>query len=323
MVISKTPYRISFCGGGSDLPSYYKNFDFGAVISTSINKYMYVTVGKRFDNSIRLSYSKTEIADNFEDIQHELIREAMRVTGVTQALEIHTIGDIPGGTGLGSSSVLTVGVLNALYAYKGEYVSAQKLAEQACKIEIDILKEPIGKQDQYAAAYGGLRYIQFNSDDKVFSDPVICDTSTKSRLEDNLIMFYLQQTRSASAILEKQNEKSAEKADSITEMKKLAMKLTDALRKNQLNSFGQLMHTNWELKKQLADGISNPEIDEIYKKGRNAGAIGGKVLGAGGGGFFLFYVEKEKRENLKNTLKHLREIPFAIEPEGSKIIYVN
>lgn len=323
MIISKTPYRISFCGGGSDLPNYYNNFDFGAVMSTSINKYMYVTVDKRFDNSIRLSYSKTEIVDNFEDIQHELIREAMRMTGVTKALEIHTIGDIPGGTGLGSSSVLTVGILNALYAYKGEYVSAKKLAEQACEIEINILKEPIGKQDQYAAAYGGLRYIQFNNDGSVFSDPVICDASTKSLLGENLIMFYLNKTRSASTILKEQSERSAEKAGSLAEMKRLARELTDTLRNNQLDSFGQLMHENWELKKQLTGDISNLEIDEIYKKGRDAGAIGGKVLGAGGGGFFLFYVEKDKRANLKNELKDLREIPFSLEPEGSKIIYIN
>lgn len=323
MIISKTPYRISFCGGGSDLPSYYENFDFGAVISTSIDKYMYVTVGKRFDNSIRLSYSKTEIVDDFENIQHELIREAMRMTGVTKALEIHTIGDIPGGTGLGSSSVLTVGVLNALYAYKGEYVSAEKLAEQACEIEINILKEPIGKQDQYAAAYGGLRYIQFNKDGSVFSDPIICNTATKDLLEENLIMFYLNKTRSASEILKKQSEKSVEKAEFIGEMKELAKELTNALRKNNLDDFGQLMHQNWKLKKQLTDGISNPEIDEIYERGIKAGAIGGKVLGAGGGGFFLFYVEKDKRENLKNKLANLREIPFALEPEGSKIIYTN
>lgn len=323
MIISKTPYRISFCGGGTDILNYYKNFEFGAVISTTINKYMYVTIGKRFDNSIRLSYSKTEIVNNFEDIQHELIREAMRITGVTQALEIHTIGDIPAGTGLGSSSALTVGVLNALYAYKGEYVSADTLAKQACEIEINILKEPIGKQDQYAAALGGLRYIQFNNDESVFSDPVICNPSTKRSLNENLILFYLNKTRSASTILGKQTKQSIKKEKILGRMKTLAQELTDALRQNDLDNFGQLMHENWELKKQLTDGISNGEIDEIYKRGREAGALGGKVLGAGGGGFILFYVKREDREKIRNELKTLKELPFTLELEGSKIIYIN
>lgn len=323
MIISRTPYRISFCGGGTDLPIYYENFDYGAVTSTTINKYMYVTLDKRFDNSIRLSYSRTEIVSNFEDLQHELIREAMRKTGVTEALEIHTIGEIPGGTGMGSSSSLTVGVLHALYAYKGVYVSAEQLGREACEIEIEILKEPIGKQDQYIAAEGGLRHIKFNRDGSVFSDLIICDSQTKKDLEDNLLLFYLNKTRSANSILAEQKQKSLEKNEFLTRMRVLSEELRDSLRANNLSNFGDLLHENWVLKKQLAGGISNVEIEEAYEIARTKGALGGKVLGAGGGGFLLLYVPTERQDDVRESLKSLREIPFNFEPQGSRIIYVH
>lgn len=324
MIISRTPLRISFAGGGSDLASFYEN-ELGAVVSTTINRYIYITVNKKFDKQIRASYSVTEFADKPENIQHELIRESLLFLNLDGGIEITSISDIPSkGTGLGSSSTYTVGLLNALHAYKGEFASAERLGKESCYIEIDACKNPIGKQDQYAAAFGGLNYIQFNPDGTVFSDPIICRKETKEKLDENLLMLYTGLTRSTSDILKNQNENtknSAEKRHILSQMVALAKELKESLEGNDLDAFGQILHANWELKKQLTNGISNGQIDKWYEKARKSGAIGGKILGAGGGGFLLVYAPKENHDKIISALPELKPTNFNLEPEGSKIIY--
>lgn len=321
MIISRTPLRISFAGGGTDLPGYYHK-DSGHVVSTAINKYMYVTVNKRFDDSIRLSYSTTEIVDKVNQLKHELVREAMKLTGVTKGVEITTISDIPGQSGLGSSSTLTVGLLNALYAYKGKLKSAEELARQACKIEIDILKHPIGKQDQYIAAYGGIKHIQFNPDDGVFVEPILISRKKEKELEKNLVLLFTNKTRSANKILKKQKKYIDEEYEVYHDLKNIANNIKDCLfGKYPLKKFGHFLDLDWKAKKSLAKGISNHHIDVLYNKALRAGGLGGKILGAGGGGFLLLFAPQNKQKAIEKATK-LRRIPFKLEAEGSKIIYV-
>lgn len=326
MIISRTPLRISFVGGGSDLKSYYQNKP-GAVVSTAIDKYIYITVNKKFDNKIRASYSETENVDTVNQIKHNLIRECMKKARIKGGIEVTSMADIPSeGTGLGSSSAYAVGLLNALYAYKGQHASAEQLAQEAAEIEINTLKNPIGKQDHYIAAYGGLQHIQFNPDESVYIDPIICLTETKKEFERKLLLLYTGMTRSASSILSvqsknMQNEKK--KRETMEKMVALTSDMQDDLRKNKLNSIGKLLHKNWMLKKSMASGITNKEIDDWYKTARNNGAIGGKILGAGGGGFFLFYADPEKHAKIISAMQKLRPIPFRLEPQGSKIIFVD
>ena len=326
MIISRTPLRISFVGGGSDLQSYYKH-KAGAVVSTAIDKYIYITVNKKFDNKIRASYSETENVDTVDQVKHNLIRECMKKAGIKGGIEVTSMADIPAeGTGLGSSSAYAVGLLNALYAYLGKHVSAKQLAEEASEIEIDILKDPIGKQDHYIAAYGGLQHIQFNPDDSVFVDPIICRTETKKELERRLLLLYTGLTRSASSILSVQNknmQNEKKKRETMEKMVALTRDMQDDLRKNKLNSIGKLLHKNWILKKSMASGITNKEINDWYKTAIKNGAIGGKILGAGGGGFLLFYAEPEKHAKIISALAELRPIPVGLEPQGSKIIFVD
>ncbi|MDD5111132.1 MAG: GHMP kinase [Candidatus Altiarchaeota archaeon] len=321
MIISRTPFRISFAGGGSDLKEYYRHSP-GAVTSTAINKYMYVTVNKRFEKTVRVSYSKTEIVENADQLNHELIRAAMKKTGVTSGVEITTIADVPAKSGLGSSSSLTVGVLNALYAFQGKHRSPEQLAREACEIEIDIVKEPIGKQDQYAAAYGGLNYIRFNSDETVDVQPVSCTKDVKEELSDSLLMFYLGAREGERSILKEQSKKTHVNLDTIGRMAALAGETRKAIESGDLSGFGRLLHEGWEFKKKLASGISNPRIDDIYGRAQKAGALGGKVLGEGGGGFVLLYCEKSNQQKLRESLADLSEFEFAFEPFGSRIIYV-
>lgn len=325
MIISRTPLRVSFVGGGSDLPSFYEH-EPGAVVSTAIDKYIYITVNKKFDKKIRASYSITEFVDEPDQLKHELIREALKLLKINGGIEITSISDIPSrGTGLGSSSTYTVGLLNALYAYKGKYAPVERLASEACKIEIDFCGKPIGKQDQYAAAYGGLNYIQFNPDESVFVDPIICKPETKQKLEENLLMLYTGITRKADNILENQCRNvrgKVEKRRCLSRMVSLAGDLRDALRNNDLSSFGGLLHQNWLEKKTLAGGISNPRIDKWYETARRKGAVGGKILGAGGGGFLLLYAPKSKHKVITEALSELRPVGIKLEPQGSKIIYV-
>jgi len=326
MIISRTPFRVSFVGGGSDLNAYYRRQP-GAVVSTTIDKYMYVTINKRFDETIRISYTKTEIADTVDQIQHALVRQAIRLVGLDEGIEITTIADVPAGTGLGSSSSLTVGLLNVLYAFAERFRSAEQLAQEACQIEIDILGKPLGKQDQYAAAYGGLNYIQFNPDKTIFVDPIICKKEVKEQLQDRLLMFYTGLRGDNSDILVEQRRGTVSneaKRRSLDQMVALANQMRDALNSNDLTSFGELLHQNWELKKRMASGISNPQIDRWYQAAQQAGALGGKILGAGGRGFLLLYCREGKRESVQEVMQKLdlREFSFRFEPQGSKIIYV-
>ncbi len=326
MIISRTPLRISFVGGGSDIASFYRNAS-GAVVSTAINKYIYITVNKQFDGRIIINYSKTEIVKKIVDIENNLVREALRLTGVDGGIHINSIADIPSeGSGMGSSSSYIVGLLNALYAYQGKHVSADQLAKEACQIEIDILKKPIGKQDQYIAAYGGFQYIQFNSDESVYVDPIICKIETKKILEKKLLLFYTGITRSADPILAEQTKNMAtqtRKRKIMAKMVHLAKEIRDALNKNKLDDFGNMLYENWLLKTQMAEGITNPQIDKWYTCAIKNGAIGGKLLGAGGGGFLLFYAPEEKHKKIVSALSDLSYQKFSFEPQGSKIIFVD
>jgi len=325
MIISRTPMRMSFAGGGSDLPAYYKT-GYGLVVSTAIDKYIYITVNKKFDDLIRVSYSATEIVDSVDKIEHNIIREAIKLVGIKKGIEVVYMGDVPlgsAGIGLGSSSSLAVGVLNALYAYKGMHVSAGKLAIDACKIEIDILGHPIGKQDQYAAAYGGINSIQFNSDESVFVDPIICGMETKKRIQKRILVFYTGIERFSSDILDNQKKEIDNNKKYLKNMVKLAEDLKNALADKKIDSFGEYLNEGWKLKKKLTEKITTIKIDQYYERAMSAGAIGGKIMGAGGGGFLLFYAREEKHADIRKSLSGLTENKILFEPQGSKIIYVS
>ena len=325
MIISKTPLRISFVGGGSDLPSFYRLHG-GAVVSTAIDKYVFVTVNKKFDDKIRVAYSQNEEVETVDEIQHKLVKPVMKLLNLNGGIEITTVADIPSsGTGLGSSSSFTVGLLNSLNAYNARFSSQEYLANQSCHIEIDICNEPIGKQDQYAAAYGGFNLIEFKKDDSVIVSPIITKAETIDELEKNLLVFYTGITRSASSILEKQNKISNEdsKIISLKKMVQLAYDMVNELQNNNLNVFGEILHENWILKKSLTDGISNNFIDNAYSTAISAGAIGGKILGAGAGGFLLFYVPPQFHISVTNALCNLRRINVKFDKLGSRIIFYN
>jgi len=325
LIISRTPLRVSFAGGGTDLPAFYLE-EPGAVVSTAISRGIYITTNRKFDSQLRVSYSITEIVDKAQDVKHEIVRECLKYVGIGGGIEITSISDIPSsGTGLGSSSTYTVGLLNALYAYVGKHAGPERLAREACEIEIEILKKPIGKQDQYAAAYGGLQYIQFNPDGSVFVDPVMCDVKTKQRLEDRILMLYTGTTRSADNILNEQSRNTAsdqEKKRALRKMKDLADQAKKALESNSLDDFGRLLDEGWHLKKSLASGISNPVIDDWYDTARKHGALGGKILGAGGGGFLMLYAHPEQHEIICEALPDLKRTSIQLEPQGSKIIFI-
>ncbi len=326
MIISRTPLRISFVGGGSDISSFYRNQE-GGVVSTAINKYVYIAVNRQFDGRILINYSKTEIVAKVSDIENNLVREALKITGVKGGIHITSIADIPAeGTGMGSSSSYIVGLLNALYAYQGKHVTAERLAAEACHIEIDILKKPIGKQDQYIAAYGGFQYIQFNSDESVYVDPIICLSDTKFNLGNKLLLFYTYKTRSADPILAKQTKNlttSAIKRKTMGKMVKIAWEMRETLRNNDIHSFGKQLHENWILKRKMAEGVTNDQIDRWYSVALKNGAVGGKILGAGGGGFLLFYAPLEKHDKIVTALPELKLVDFKFEPQGSKIIFIS
>jgi D-glycero-alpha-D-manno-heptose-7-phosphate kinase len=323
MIITRTPFRISFVGGGSDLEAFYAR-SAGAVLSTSINKFMYISSHKFFfPGQIRVKYSETETVNHLDELKHPLLRESMRMTGVQGGLEISSIADIPSGTGMGSSSSFTVGLLHCLYAHKRQYVTHEQLANEACKIEINILGEPIGKQDQYAAAYGGLNIIHFKTDGQVLVEPLYIEQQVYLSLQQNLVMFYTGNQRKASDILteQKKNASADDKFSILKSMVSLVFDLRDVLFKGNLGDFGKILHENWILKQKLASQISNPAIEEIYRAGLEGGASGGKLLGAGGGGFMLFYCEPDKQKQLAERLKPLERFDFSFEREGSKLIY--
>lgn len=325
MIISRTPLRISFVGGGSDLPAFYCQ-EPGAVVSTAINKYIYITVNPKFDEKIRASYSRTEIVDSVDDLQHELIREALKLVGIEGAIEITSISDIPSrGTGLGSSSTYTVGLLNALYAYKSHLPGAERLAREACQIEIERCGKPIGKQDQYIAAYGGLQFIRFNPDESVFVDPVVCKPRTREQLQRGLLMLYTGLVRSTDEILGEQSHNTQadeEKRASLRRMAGYAEQVREALLCGDLGGFGEVLHANWIEKRHLASGVSKPCIDEWYERARVHGAIGGKILGAGGGGFLLLYAPSERHSEIRAALPGLRPMDFRFSLQGSKLIFI-
>lgn len=329
MIISRTPFRISFLGGGTDLPSFY-NEEEGAVLSTTINKYMYITINDRFDTSYRLAYSKTEICESVDQIEHKIFRcilgkyaERARLKNGGRGLEILSMADIPSGTGLGSSSSFTVGLLHALKAHVGEFQSAEQLASEASHTEIVDLKEPIGKQDQYAAAFGGLQYIRFLPSGEVSAEPVICGLATKRTLEASMMVFYTGFTRSASEVLLEQKSNTHSKRETLREMKNLALAMKVSLEiGGSLKALGDLMHEGWMLKKTLASGISACQIDQWYDRARSAGALGGKILGAGGGGFLMVLCEPSKQDRVRAELSELRLVPMEFESFGSRIIFV-
>ena len=324
MIISRTPLRMSFAGGGSDIASYYRSFG-GAVISTSINKYIFVNVNPKFDSGIRVGYSKNEEVSSINEIEHKIVKEALIDLNINGGIEITTIADIPSkGTGLGSSSAFTVGLLHALNAYKGDYISLAKLAADACNIEINKCGEPIGKQDQYAAAFGGFNLIKFNEDDSVQVKPIICKNELINKIESNILVFYTGKTRSASGLLKKQTELMRVDADKIQIMHKmvnLAQELANELQNNHHENFGEILHEGWVLKRSMLDEISNLEIDQWYELARTAGAQGGRILGAGAGGFLMVYADPKYHQDIRHKLHMLRHIPMSFDKLGSRIIY--
>ena len=322
MIITRTPFRVSFAGGGSDISSFYEKHE-GYVLSTAINKYMYISIHPSFaKGETVLKYSKTESVTDISLIEHKYFKQILKMLDV-HGVEIVSTADVPAGTGLGSSSSFTVGTLNALYAYKGKYMSKEKLASTACDVEIKYLHNPIGKQDQYAAAYGGLNYYHFRKDGSVTVDPVIMSDDARLRLEQNLMMFYTGQLHSASAILKEQssNITAGDKEANQLKMCGLVHDLRHELQMNNIDAMGDILHENWMLKKTLANGISNPAIDEAYSIAMNNGAKGGKLLGAGGGGFLLFYVPESKQKQVKKAIG-LPYMPMAFDRQGSAVIYV-
>jgi D-glycero-alpha-D-manno-heptose-7-phosphate kinase len=323
VIVSKTPLRMSFVGGGSDLPAYYRE-EGGAVLSTSIDKYMYICVNRKFDGQIRVSYSRTEEGQSPRDIQHPLVREALQLVGIDGGIEIASMADIPSrGSGLGSSSTYTVGLLNALYAYQGQYASKATLAAQACEIEIERCGEPIGKQDQYAAAFGGLNLIRFHPDESVSVDPVICQSVVLARLEACTLVLFTGRTRSASAVLAQQSAalREAERRVLMRRMVALAFEMKQELESGRLENVGALLDENWRLKAQMSAGISDAQIDAWYAAGLAAGASGGKLLGAGNGGFLMFFAPPERHRRIIDALPGLQSVRFGFDRNGAQIVF--
>ena len=304
------------------MSAFYEKYG-GCVLSTSINKYMYISIHPYFDpGQTLLKYSENELVNDIKDIKHKIFRQVLNDLEI-EGVEISSTADVPGGTGLGSSSTFTVGLLNTLYAYKGKFASKGKLAKEACEIEIDRLGAPIGKQDQYAAAYGGLNFIRFNQDGTTSVTPIMMQAETYKRLQKNLLMFYTGTTRSANSILseQKKNISADDKNENLRRMCSLAEDMKLSLENNDLADFGQILHQSWELKRTLASGISSPDIDRAYEVAMNSGALGGKLLGAGGGGFLLFYCEEDKQEELRRNIG-LREFDFRFDRDGTSMVYI-
>jgi len=324
MIISRTPLRISFAGGGSDLPAFCDS-EAGAVVSATITRYIYITVNPKFDRRIRASYAETEIVEKVADLKHDLIREALRMTGIDGAIEITSISDIPSrGTGLGSSSAYTVGLLNALHAFSGKLAGADRLARESCEIEIERCGKPIGRQDQYIAAYGGLKFIRFEPGGNVVVEPIICAPATRRALQDHLLLLYTGQTRLSESILSAQSRNSAapQTRSRLRHMVAIAQQMRDALNANRIDDFGALLHENWLEKRELAEGISSSEIDARYETARREGALGGKILGAGGGGFLLLFAPPQRHDAIAAALPELRRTEFRFEQQGSRLIFV-
>jgi D-glycero-alpha-D-manno-heptose-7-phosphate kinase len=321
MIITQTPLRIGLLGGGTDLPDYYRERG-GRVLNAAIDKYIYVIVKQRFDDEIYVNYSKKEIVSRVEDLEHELVREAMWMTGVTSGVEITTLADIPsaGGSGLGSSSAVTVGLLHALFAYRGRQVTAEELADRACTIEIDRRGKPIGKQDQYIAAYGGIRDIRFGPGDQVVAEELEISPADRRDLQRHIMLFYTGVTRSANSILAEQTANIRTTRDQLDLLRDLAGLAVDRLRSGDMDAVGDAMRKSWEAKRQLASGISNPQLDSAVERALEAGATGAKLTGAGGGGFLLVLCPMERQRAVRDSLADMRELPVKLDPLGSRIV---
>jgi D-glycero-alpha-D-manno-heptose-7-phosphate kinase len=326
MIITRTPFRVTLGGGGTDLPSFYRNHG-GFILAAAIDKYMFLNVNTPIvDDKIRVRYSISEAVGHVDEVQHTLAREALRHFGVTNGVEIVSIADIPAGTGLGSSSSYLVGLLNALHALLQDQATPQKLAEEACHIELEVLKKPIGKQDQYMAAFGGLTALDITPDGRVCVTRLDLDVDLVESLEHNILMFYTNEMRDATAILRKQNDATQSKdrtvVKSLCEIKDIGLEISAAISKGNLRRFGELLDVHWQSKKQLSEGISNPQIDAWYELAKQNGAIGGKISGAGGGGFLMLYCE-ENKARLREVMRTagLRELKFRFDFEGSKVVF--
>lgn len=323
MIITQTPYRVSFAGGGTDLPAFYQR-EPGAVFSVAVNHHMYVTVSPRFERTTRIAYTRVEICESVDQIEHTIAREALRITQLGPHVEVTTVGDVPAGTGMGSSSSLTVGLLNALYAFKGQVTSARKLAEESCRIEIDVLNKPIGRQDQYAAAFGGINYIRFNTDHSVEVEPIAVRPESIRELEQRVLLLYTDKQRDADRILQAQTDGTASRFSILCQMRDLAAAMRDALTgQADLDEFARLLHQGWLMKRSLGFGITSTAIDQWYEAALKAGASGGKLLGAGGGGFLLLMAPPERHEAIREALGRPREIAFDIDRRGSRVIFIS
>ena len=321
MIVTQTPLRVSLAGGGTDLAAYYEGSE-GFVVSTAIDKFAYVIVKERFDEDLYLNYMRKEIVSSVDEIQHELIREAMRISGVDRGVEVTLLSDIPSeGSGLGSSSSFSVGLLNAFYAYRGEQVTAERLAREACEIEIERLGKPIGKQDQYIAAYGGLRAFRFRRDGGVDVRALRLAPADLREISARLHLFFTGRTRRADAILSEQKARTHDRREELDGIKALALELEEALEARELDRLGQVLHESWELKRRLASGISDAAIEALYARARAHGAVGGKICGAGGGGFLLVDCPPEQGQRLAKGMASHRELPFQLERDGSKVIF--
>ncbi|UCC39479.1 MAG: sugar kinase [Candidatus Aminicenantes bacterium] len=324
MIISRAPVRISLGGGGTDLSSYYSEFG-GFLIAAAIDKYVFISVNRRFYESIRLSYSETEIVDSVDSIRHKIFRESLKKLDVDKQIELVSIADVPANCGLGSSSAFTVSLLNALHAYKRDFISLKDLAEEACEIEIDILEEPIGKQDQYISAFGSVTCLTFERDGDVLVEPIHMTNEKMMELENNIMLFYTGIERKASDILSSQNEKTKKRDESIVstlhQIKEIGIETRTAFEKGDLGKFGELLDLHWRTKKKLSSKISDPFIDECYEIARKNGATGGKIKGAGGGGFFMFYCPREQSKLIEAMKKQgLPFMHFRFDFEGAKIL---
>jgi D-glycero-alpha-D-manno-heptose-7-phosphate kinase len=326
MIISKTPLRASFFGGGTDFRDYFEHSEEGrgAVLSTALNMHVYITVNQKFDDKIRVVYTGNELVDSVDEVKHNIIREALKLVGIEKGIEVIYMADIPlsgAGVGLASSSALTVGVLNALHAYKGEYVTPEQLAKEACYIEIERIGQQIGIQDQYAVAYGGFNRYYFNNDGTVCVTPVVGQADTVRRLKNRLMLFFTGKTRDSKKIFEEQNAVRVDKTAMLNDLVRTVDYAYTSLMEGNIDVWGTELDRTWKIKKQFASGISNSDIDLMYDKAKAAGAVGGKILGAGGGGFMLLYVPEEYQESVKNALQEYRLVELDFDAQGSRIIF--
>lgn len=323
MIITRTPFRVSFAGGGSDLANYYEKYG-GAVLSTTIDKYIYLSAHPYFfENEYLLKYSKTELVSSVEEIEHPIIKEVFELYGIS-GISLSSDADIPAGTGLGSSSAFTSGLIHLCNIWNGTHLEKEQIAEQACHVEINLLKEPIGKQDQYACACGGLNYIEFEKNGQVRLERIRLPQDKYEQLQKKLLLFYTGKTHKAGDILKEQKKNTTDdalKVANLHKMVQLAKDLKEELLHNRIDAMGEILNENWKLKKSLAGSISNSFIDEYYEKAMRAGAVGGKLLGAGGGGFLLFYVDEGQQEKVREALSDLREMPFSFDNDGTSVIY--